>query len=99
MRIPGNSSLGPTVALVRRSVVLWLLLTPIWVSAGAAADSPRPPPRNANIYGGLDHQPTRSEVENRERRLGIAPGSSGEAAQNSTVEHLYDELEQRARTD
>jgi hypothetical protein len=79
--------------------LLLLLLLALCIGAPASADSPRPPARNANIYNGFDHQPTRSEVQSRERAAGVAPDSAEQAAQNSTVEHLYEELEQRSRTD
>jgi hypothetical protein len=79
-------------------MLLPLLLLAMCASAPASADSRHPPPRNGDVFGGFNHQPTRSEVKSRERSRGIAPETS-EQARDATVEHLYEELEQRAQTD
>jgi len=96
-----RSPLCPAAARIRRMGTLGLLLGLICLSAPAGAQQRPPPSRNANIFNGLDHQPTPSEVEGRERQQGVAPDSSQQAAENATIEHLYRELEQqpKARTD
>jgi hypothetical protein len=40
--------------------------------AAAAGDTSDVPARIDNIYGGLDHQPTQNEVQERERSAGIS---------------------------
>jgi hypothetical protein len=65
-------------------------------SPGANARAIRPPSRIANIYGGLDHQPTRSEVEDRQRAAGIGQNLRQRAADDEIVEKLYEELMGRA---
>jgi hypothetical protein len=80
-------------------LLLLLPLLALCAAVPAGADSPHPPTRNGNVYGGFNHQPTRSEVESRERSEGLAPDAREQAAQNSTIRHLYEELEQEQRTD
>jgi hypothetical protein len=77
-----------------------LLTLSLALTAGmpATADTVHPPARNGDVYGGRNHQPTRAEVQGRERRAGVAPGMSDQAL-DATVQHLYEELQQRARTD
>lgn len=63
------------------------------VCARVIANS-KPPTRIANIYGGLNHQPTRGEIENRERAAGIEPRSTNDDA----VRQLYELLMTKAHT-
>jgi hypothetical protein len=65
--------------------------------APANADAVKPPSRIANIYGGLNHQPTRSEVENRERAARIGPSARQQSADDEVLRRLYQELTERAR--
>ncbi len=90
MRAPAQSSSFAAASLA--------LLLALCGGAPASAEQHPPPQRNGDVYDGFNHQPTRSEVQSRERSAGIAPDLS-EQAQDSTIRHLYEELEQRARTD
>jgi hypothetical protein len=75
-----------------------VLVTSVFTSAPMAlGDQARPPARIANIYGGRNHQPTRSEVEQRERAAGIQPDPARESADDAAVGRLFDELTQKAR--
>jgi hypothetical protein len=55
--------------LLGSALVYGLLCVP------ANAEAAKPPPRIANIYDGFDHQPTHSEVEDRERAAGSCPNA------------------------
>ncbi len=58
-----------------------VLVTSVFISAPMAlGDQDQPPARIANIYGGRNHQPTRAEVEQRERAAGIQPGAARQSA-------------------
>lgn len=52
-----------------------------------------PPARIANIYGGLDHQPTRSEVLERERAAGISLSAAQRNHDAATLKVIYRHLE------
>jgi len=78
---------GWATLLLLGSVVVYGLLC---VPANAQGVQP-PPTRNANIYDGFDHQPTRSEVEARERAAGISSNTGRQSSDNS-VEQLYQQL-------
>jgi hypothetical protein len=64
----------------------------------ARADPVGPPARIANIYGGLNHQPTRSEVEDRQRAAGVRPGPHQESVDDAAVQQLFEELTRKARS-
>jgi hypothetical protein len=49
-------------------------------------------PREDNIWGGYDHQPTQSEVTRQEKSAGIAASRQDEQLANDEVERIYDRL-------
>ncbi|HEX4173300.1 MAG TPA: hypothetical protein VHY82_12580 [Acetobacteraceae bacterium] len=64
--------------------------------AVAAGDTSDVPARTDNIYGGLNHQPTQNEVQERERAAGVSL-SAGQNRQNTvTLDDLYQKLEGQA---
>jgi hypothetical protein len=67
------------------------------MSTQAQSDLARPPGRIADIYGGLNHQPTRSEVESRERAASIEPNTRQRAADDDVIRELYEKLLPKAR--
>jgi hypothetical protein len=81
--------------------VFWLALIiiatlTIFGASMAFADTTKAPSRIANIYGGLNHQPTRSEVEDRQRSAGAGQNLRQRAADDEIVQKLYEELIRRA---
>jgi hypothetical protein len=65
--------------------------------SSALADN-GPPSQIGNIYGGFDHQPTQSEVLQRERAAKINLNNDELKRNATTVDQLYRELENRAAT-
>ncbi len=75
-----------------------VLVTGVFTSAPIAlGDQAQPPTRIANIYGGRNHQPTRAEVEQRERAAGVQPDAARQSADDASVRRLFEELTQKAR--
>lgn len=58
----------------------------------ASAEPGGPPVRIDNIYGGLDHQPTQSEVQDRERAAGLGASTTQQQRNAATVDKLYEQL-------
>jgi hypothetical protein len=58
----------------------------------ASAESGGPPARIGNIYGGLDHQPTQSDVQDRERAAGVGANTAQQQRNAATVDQLYEQL-------
>jgi hypothetical protein len=58
----------------------------------ASAEPGGPPVRIDNIYGGLDHQPTQSEVQDRERASGLGLSTAQQQRNAATVDKLYEQL-------
>jgi hypothetical protein len=58
----------------------------------ASAESGGPPERIGSIYGGLDHQPTQSEVQDRERAAGVGASMAQQQRNAATVDRLYQQL-------
>ena len=52
-----------------------------------------PPARIANIYGGLDHQPTRSGVLDRERAAGISLSAAQRNRDAAILKGIYRHLQ------
>lgn len=80
-------------ALVAVIPLLGMLLLP----AGAAlADetfaSNQTPARIGNIWGGLDHQPTETQVQGAERAGGVAPNAQEQSREAQTVQQLDQQL-------
>jgi len=50
------------------------------------------PRRDANTWNGLDHEPSPSNVEHKERAAGIAPGAAQQKALNNEVEQLDQQI-------
>jgi hypothetical protein len=73
-------------------LVLWTLIFFAVSCALASAESGGPPARIDNIYGGRDHQPTQSEVEDRERAAGLGLDTSQQQRNAATVDRLYEQL-------
>jgi hypothetical protein len=79
--------LGRATLLLLGSVLVYgLLCVPV------NAQDVKPPTRNANIYDGFDHQPTRSEIEGREQAAGIAPNTRRQSSDDATLQQLYRDL-------
>jgi hypothetical protein len=87
--LPYGSEPGTTVALL----ALWTLMF-FAVSCGtlASAEPGGPPVRIDNVYGGLDHQPTQSEVQDRERAAGVGANTAQQQRNAATVDQLYEQL-------
>jgi hypothetical protein len=79
-----------TLLLLGSVLVYGLLCVP------AHAETLQPPSRIANIYAGFDHQPTRSEIEGRERSAKIAPNTGHQSSEDATLQQLYQQLRERA---
>jgi hypothetical protein len=58
----------------------------------AASETDKPPARIANIYDGRDHQPTRSDVREREQAKGIAPNVKTRSQEDETLAQIYRQL-------
>jgi hypothetical protein len=67
-------------------------LAPAPVQAGEFIDRSQPPARIGNIYSGLNHEPTRGEVEKRERAARLQPDGARQSADDAEVERLFREL-------
>jgi hypothetical protein len=87
--LPFGSEPAATMALL----VLWTLM---FFAAScrtlASAEPGGPPVRIGNIYGGLDHQPTQSEVQDRERAAGVGANTTQQERNAATVDKLYEQL-------
>jgi hypothetical protein len=68
-------------------------------SLHALADQPRRAARNGDVYNGLNHQPTQSQVQTRERAARIAPNSRQQSDDDAALELLYEKLERNAGVD
>jgi hypothetical protein len=67
-------------------------LVPVSAKAAEFIDRPQPPPRIADIYGGLNHQPTRTEVEKRERAAHLQSNTARQSAEDAEVQRLFKQL-------
>ena len=85
--------LARATLLLLGSVLIYGLLC-----APANADEARPTAHIANIYGGFDHQPTRTEIERRERAAGLAPSTPRQSSEDATLQQLYQQLRESAGT-
>jgi len=87
--LPIQSEPAATVALL----VLWtLIFFAVSCHTLASAEPGGPPVRIDNIYGGLDHQPTQSEVQARERASGLGLSTAQQQRNAATVDKLYEQL-------
>ena len=69
------------------------LTTEIPAVIGKATSDKPPPARIANIYGGLDHQPTRSGVLDRERAAGISLSAAQRNRDAAILKGIYRHLQ------
>ena len=83
--------LARAALLLLGSVLLYGLLC-----VPANAEAAKPPSRIANLYDGFDHQPTRSDIEARERAAGLATSTRRQSSDDADVEQLYQQLRERA---
>lgn len=60
--------------------------------AGALPSGAQPPARNANIWNGHAHQPTRNNVLPRERSAGVAASPQRRANETATLDRLSHRL-------
>ena len=51
------------------------------------------PARIGNIWSGFDHQPTSSEVQDREKAAGISPSTARQERETATLNDIYRQLE------
>jgi hypothetical protein len=87
--LPFDSEPAATVALL----ALWaLMFFAVSCRTLASAEPGGPPVRIDNIYGGLDHQPTQSEVQDRERASGLGLSAAQQQRNAATVDQLYEQL-------
>jgi hypothetical protein len=87
--LPFGSEPAATAALV----ALWtLMFFVVSCRTLASAEPGGPPVRIDNIYGGLDHQPTQSEVQDRERASGLGLSTAQQQRNAATVDKLYEQL-------
>jgi hypothetical protein len=91
MRVDSESEWHPRGKIIRRFLFLVLGLG-LAISRGAAFGRTQTLPREDNIWGGYDHQPTQSEVTRQERAAGIAVSRQDEQLANDEVERIYDRL-------
>ena len=88
-KLPIGSEPAATVALL----ALWtLIFFAVSCCTLARAEPNGPPVRIDNIYGGLDHQPTQSEVQDRERASGRGLSTAQQQRNAATVDKLYEQL-------
>jgi hypothetical protein len=64
-----------------------LLAAPISAFAASPAST-----RNANVWDWRDHQPTETEIQQKERAAGITPTPSQSSSASATVDQLYKQL-------
>jgi hypothetical protein len=87
--LPFGSEPAAKVALL----ALWMLMFfAVSCLTLASAEQGEPPARIGNIYGGLDHQPTQSEVQDRERAAGVGANTVQQQRNAATVDQLYEQL-------
>lgn len=91
---------GREPAATAAPLVLWtLMFFAVSCRTLASAEPGGPPVRIDNIYGGLDHQPTQSEVQDRERASGLGLSTAQQQRNAATVDKLYEQLLGRLPTD
>jgi len=56
------------------------------------AGSGSPPARIGNIWGGFNHQPTASEVQNREKAAGISLSTAQQERERAILDDIYNQL-------
>jgi hypothetical protein len=95
----GQASRKPSRHLRRPAVLvaaIALLCTVLFLAGAALAQEARAPQeapaRIGNIWGGFDHQPTESQVENAERARGTASSAQQESLEAQIVQQLYQQL-------
>ena len=87
------SSFGSEPAVTAALLALWtLMFFAVSCHTLASAEQGGPPVRIDNIYGGLDHQPTQSEVQDRERAAGLGLSTAQQQRNAVTVDKLYEQL-------
>jgi hypothetical protein len=91
MYADGESEWHPRGKIMKRFLFLVLGLG-LATSCGAAFAHTQTLPREDNIWGGYDHQPTQSEVTRREISAGIAASRQEQQLANDEVERNYDLL-------
>jgi hypothetical protein len=64
-----------------------LLVLPVQASAQSQQSG-----REDNIWGGRDHQPTQSDVNQEEKAAGVAPPQQNQQQTTDKVESLYQNL-------
>jgi hypothetical protein len=98
--VMGTMTYNPTIHIIRTFWMTSALLCAFAVvcePSNALAEN-SPPTQIGNIYGGFDHQPTQSEVSQRERAAGINLDSNQVKRNSDIVDQLYRELENKAAT-
>jgi hypothetical protein len=99
VRRQNTMSFGNEFAAMTALLVLWtLIFFAVSCRTLAGAESGGPPSRIDNIYGGLDHQPTQSEVQDRERQAGVGLNTARQQRDADTVDRLYQQLLGRPAT-
>jgi hypothetical protein len=87
------SPFGSEPAATAALLALWtLMFFAVSCRTLASAEPGGPPVRIDNIYGGLDHQPTQSEVQDRERASGLGLSTAQQQRNAATVDKLYEQL-------
>jgi hypothetical protein len=93
-------SIGSDVTVMTAMLVLWtLIFFAVSCSTLASAEPGGPPDRIGNIYGGFDHQPTQSQVQDRERAAGVGLDTAQQQRNAATVDRLYEQLLGRVPAD
>ena len=67
-----------------------LVVLPLLAYAGTIPSGS--PGRIDNVYGGFDHQPMQSEVQNREHAAGIEPDNRQQMDEDAKLQQLYRQL-------
>lgn len=62
------------------------------IAPGVASAQPQQPLAEDNIWGGKAHQPTQTEVTQRERSAGLGTSSQQRQATDQELEALYQKL-------
>jgi len=83
---------GPSRVYVIAALLSAATLAPVSAQAAEFIDRPQPPARIGDTYGGLNHQPTRAEVEKRERAAHLQPNTARQSADDAEVQRLFKQL-------
>lgn len=99
--MPKNRT-APIIPLVAVAV-LGLDIAPAWANGNQALAQTsvaegRAPARIGDIWSGLDHQPTSSEVQAREKAAGISVSAEQQERDTAILGDIYNQLQSHRRS-